>query len=70
MSVVELVHRPLHFWDTRLGPAVRASLDLSPSAGPQPPAAREVSPCASSSNGIFTPSNTLAESRTASNSVR
>jgi hypothetical protein len=56
--------------DTRLAPAVRPSLELPRSAGRrdlQP--ARDVSSCASSTDGIFTPSNTLAESRAASNSV-
>ena len=69
-EAVELAQRSLRFWDTRLVPAARASLDLPRSAGRrdlQP--AREVSPCASSPDDIFTPSNTLAESRTASNSA-
>ena len=50
--------------DTRLAPAVRPSLDLPRSAGRRDlQLARELSLCASSTDGIFT------ESRTASNSA-
>lgn len=69
-EAVELAQRSLRFWDTRLAPAVRASLDLPRSAGQRDlQSAREVSSCASSTYGIFTPSNTLAEGRIASNSA-
>lgn len=66
--------RPLN---SRSGPSVSGTLALRTLCGlrstylgalvDQP--AREVSSCASSTNGIFAPSNTLAENRTASNSA-
>ena len=61
-EAAELAQRPLRFWDTRLALAVRASLDLPRSADRRDLLpAREMSPSASSTDGIFAPSNTLGK---------
>jgi hypothetical protein len=57
-EAVELSQRSVRLWDTRLAPAVRASLDLLRNAGRchlQP--VREVSSCASPTDGILSSSN-------------